>query len=252
MSTWVPQQHGAWAMLIVPWVVGVAVGGVAWRQLLLLVAWLLGYLAYAALGQWLRVPASRRARWQPPLLTFGAATILTGGPLVLLRPDLLRWAPWFAVLLGISLWCSARRADRSWLNDVVTQVAACTMTLVAAGIGSGSATTGTGWLPPGAGDPRARLAALIVFAYFLGTVFYVKTMIRRRGHTGTYVASVGYHAVVAVGGWLLGPLPGVVGTLLMARAALVPRRWPTAAPAQIGIGEILASVAVAVAALTAV
>jgi hypothetical protein len=51
MSTrWVPNQHGAWAMLAGPLLVGVLAGGAAWVHVPLTVLWFLGYFAT---GRWL-------------------------------------------------------------------------------------------------------------------------------------------------------------------------------------------------------
>ena len=41
---WLPPQHGAWAMLLLPYIAAVCVTGPAWPQLPLLGAWLVGYL----------------------------------------------------------------------------------------------------------------------------------------------------------------------------------------------------------------
>ncbi|MPV88001.1 hypothetical protein GB882_04925, partial [Georgenia ruanii] len=51
---WVPDQHGAWAMIAVPALVGVALSGPAWVHVPLLGLWWVGYLAFFATGLWLR------------------------------------------------------------------------------------------------------------------------------------------------------------------------------------------------------
>ena len=51
---------------------------------------------------------------------------------------------------------------------------------------------------------------------------------------------------LAAAGFVVHPLLGTVGVLLAVRAAVVPRRWPRATPKAIGIGEIVATTAVAV------
>jgi hypothetical protein len=240
-------------MLVVPPVVGALVAGVTWWHALLLTAWLAAYLAFAAAGLWLR--SGRKARYRPPVLVYGSATALLGGALLAARPALLSWGPVYAVLLAVSLAASARRADRSWANDVVTVLAASLMTLVAAGTGAvraREAGESAWWPPPGSDDPAARLAAVALFAYLLGTVFYVKTMIRDRGRRGAYVASVTYHVVVAVAGTVVDPLLGVVGVLLAVRSAVVPRRWPRLRPALVGAGEVVATIVVAAAVLVVV
>lgn len=223
-------------MLVVPPVVGAVMSGVTWRHALLLVAWLVAYLAYNAVGLWLR--SGRKARYLPPVRAYGIAAVLVGGGLLVVTPGLLVWAPVYAVLLGVSLTASVRRADRSWSNDAVTVVAACLMTLVAAGLGSRA--------PAQAARSAVVLAAVVLLAYFWGTVLYVKTMIRERGRRDVLAWSIGYHVAIAAAGFVVHPLLGGVGVLLAARAAVVPRRWPRATPKAIGIGEIVATTAVAV------
>ena len=234
---WVPDQHGAWAMLAAPPLVGALIGGPSWWHLLLALAWLSAYCTFYATGIWLK--SGRKARYRAPVIGHGAVLAVLGGTVLVTHPALLHWAPVYAVLLAVSLICSARRRDRSWLNDVVTVLAACGMTPVFAGLGH----------PDWWGGGRSWAAAGLLAAYFLGTVPYVKTMIRDRGKRSTYRISLGYHAVLLVGAleaawwpgtpaqnWLLVPL--AVGLLL--RAALMPRRGPTR-PAVVGAGEVLAT-----------
>jgi hypothetical protein len=155
-----------------------------------------------------------------------------------MRPDLVVWAPLFAPLLLAGLWFAARRQDRSLPNGLATILAACLMTVVAFDAGDGT-DWGRGW----------TLAAVLA-AYFVGTLFYVKTMIRERDSRPHYVLSVSYHCGVAVAMvWVSWWLAGLFA-LLAVRAAVLPGRG--LAPKQVGIGEILANVAVVVAALLTV
>lgn len=243
-------------MLVVPPVVGAVMSGPTWRHVLLLVAWLVAYLAYYAVGLWLR--SGRKHRYLPPVRWYGSAAAVVGGALLVVTPGLLVWAPVYAVLLGVSLAASVRRADRSWANDAVTVVAACLMTVVAAGLGSSAppaaARSVSAWarsLVDGTGVAPARIvvAALVLLAYFWGTVLYVKTMIRERGRRDVLAWSIGYHVVLAAAGAVVHPLLGAVGVLLAVRAGTVPRRWPRATPKAIGIGEIAATAVVTAATL---
>ncbi|NKY40948.1 YwiC-like family protein [Cellulomonas septica] len=248
-----PQQHGAWAMLVVPVLVGALLAGPTWRHGLLLVAWLVAFLAYNAAGLWLK--ASRRPRYLPPVRAYGIATTVLGLALVASAPSVLWWAPVFGALLAVSLVCSARRADRSWLNDGVTVVAAMLMTVVSAGLGS------PGPLP-GADDARTWAATGLLAAYFLGTVPYVKSLIRDRGDRTVLAVSVGYHGVLVAGalGAVVVAAPDVAGAVvcgvvalgLLVRAALVPRRRPWPSAKVIGLGEIAATVVVTAATLVVV
>lgn len=218
-------------MLIVPPLVGGVLGGWSWRHALLLAAWLVGYLAFHAAGLWLR--SGRKVRYRRPVLVYGAvsAALLVG--LLVCAPTLLRWGPVFAVLLAVSLLASVRRADRSWWNDAVTVGAACLLTPVAAGLGTHAAPAGKVWT-----------ATAVLAVYFLGTVPYVKSLIRDRDDPRVLRASVAYHGVAAVVLLLLHPLLGLVGALLVARAVVVPWRWPHVRPAPLGVGEVVSTVVV--------
>ena len=188
-------------MLIVPFAVGALDAGPSWRHLPLLFAWLVGYFAFFAAGLWLRSRGKRR--YWPPVRTYGVLTVVLGLVVIVVQPDVLHWAVVFLPLLAFSLWCSWRRADRSLLNDGVTVLAACLMTVVAAGFGQRLPKPGTPglaeltWLP-GADQGRTWVLAGLFLAYFAGTVLYVKTIIRDRGDVGRYRLSVMYHVAVCV------------------------------------------------------
>jgi hypothetical protein len=216
--------------------VGVVAASPRWVHLPLVLLWFVGYFAFFAAGLWLK--SGRRARYLPPLRAYGIATVPLGGTVLAMRPDLVVWAPVFAPLLLAGLWFAARRQDRSLPSGLATILAACLMTVVAFDAGDG-----TDW-------GRAWTLTAVLAAYFVGTLFYVKTMIRERDSRAYYRLSVGYHvlvtvAMVWVSWWLVG-----LFALLAVRAAMLPGRALT--PKQVGIGEILANVAVVVVALLVV
>ena len=226
-------------MLVVPPVVGGIVGGWSWRHVLLLVAWLVGYLAYHAAGLWLR--SGRKPRYRRPVLVYGGAGLGLLAMLLAVAPRLLAWAPVFAPLLAASLVASLRRADRSWFNDTVTVTAAALLMPVAAAIGTSTPRAVDVWTASG-----------VLLAYFLGTVPYVKSLIRERDDPRVRQVSVAYHVLVAAVLASVHPALGAVGVLLAARAVVVPWRWPRARPAVIGAGEVVATVLVTAALLATV
>lgn len=231
-----PNQHGAWAMLASPFLVGVLAASPRWVHVPLLGLWLVGYLAYFAAGLWLK--SGRRPRYRPPLRAYGLATLPLGAVVLVMRPDLVRWAPLFVPLLLAGLWLAARRQDRSLTSGLTTILAACLMAPVVFDAGDGE-----DWA-------RAWALTAVLAVYFVGTLFYVKTMIRERDSRVHYWASVGYHVAGAVAmvwvSWWLAALFAV----LAFRAAALPGRGLT--PKQVGIGEIVANVAVVVVALLTV
>ena len=244
LRLWIPNQHGAWAMLLLPLTVGAVRGELGWVHLWLLVAWLVAYLAYFATTVWLR--SGRKDRYLRPVQVYGGTLAVVGGGLLLAEPQLLRWGVVFAPLLAASLAFSARRAERALTNDVLTIAATSLMAVIAYGLGSPD---DGAWLPGAEYAPGWALAAAAA-AYLVGTALYVKTMIRERGNRAMYAASVAYHlGVAALFAWWL-PFVGAFLAVMAVRACLVPRHWPRARPASIGVAEVVSSVALAAILLT--
>src|SRR5262245_19120953 len=111
-----PPQHGAWAMLLVPWLAGVLIVGFTWLHLPLLLAWLTGYLAsyYALLACKTRRPARVRAQ----LWVYVPPTVVLGGLVILARPAVLWYAVAYVPLLAVNVAYALRRDDRALLNDL--------------------------------------------------------------------------------------------------------------------------------------
>lgn len=251
---WKPNQHGAWVMLAAPTFVGAVISGVHWRHGLLAAAWSMAYFAFFAIGLWLR--SHLKARYLPPVRAYVIASAILAVPLLVAAPGLLAWGPVYAVLLAVSFTASWWREERTWWNDLATITAASIMTVVAAAVGSRGTPSATEmawpWWPlPGAQTPGVAVAATVLFAYFIGTAWYVKTMIRERENPRVYWGSVVYHVVLIMPAFTVSVLLGATALMLAARAALVPRIAPAMGPAGIGSGEIVATVVVVASVLLA-
>ncbi|WP_430782866.1 YwiC-like family protein [Actinoplanes sp. G11-F43] len=228
----VPPQHGAWAMLLVPYLAGLFVAGFRWPDLPLLGAWLSGYLLSYYLFQ--AIKTRRITRFRTQIQLYGPVTVVLGITVLAVRPELMWFAPAYAVLLGVNAWFAWRRDERALLNDLASVVQSCLMIPVVTVIAGA--------------EPRWE-PFLIVLLYFTGTVLYVKTMIRERGSVAYRRASVGYHLAALAGAALIGPVSGVVFALLLVRAWALPGR--PLSPKQVGLIEIAASTLILVAAATA-
>ncbi len=242
---WVPNQHGAWAILVVPVFLGMvgrartgALPDWAWP---LLGCWIVGYFAFFAAGLWLKAAPARRAGYRRPLLAYGTlSTVFAAVALVLQGGGLLRWAIVFLPLVAATAWLTARRRDRDLLSGVLTVTASALMLPVMRFTTPGTALQAIG--------TRDALVALFVWAYFIGTVLYVKTMIRERGHRSWWVGSVAWHVACLLGAVVAGVADSrnlwwlATFTLALARATVVPRAATTPGrritPQQIGIAEI--------------
>lgn len=224
-----PPQHGAWAMLVVPYLAGLLVAGWTWVAAPLGIAWLAGYLLSYYVFQ--AIKTGRPGRWRAQLGVYSAVVVPLLGLVVWARPAVLWYAPAFAALWAVNAWYARRRQERALLNDLSSVVQSCLLVFVVATV---------------ADAPLADAAGAfgVCLAYFTGTAFYVKTMIRERNNISYRRWSIGYHAlalgVVAVGalvlaGWLGLVWVAVFGWFLV-RAWLLPGRG--LAPKQVGFIEI--------------
>ena len=221
----VPPQHGAWAMLAVPYLAGLVTAGFRWPALPLLGAWIAGYLLSYFVFQ--AVKSRRPRRYRDQLLGYG----LIAAPLLLVvviaAPRVLWYAPAYAALFAVNAWYAWRRRERDLGNDLASVAESCLMVFVVATLAD---------TPPSA----VLVPFLLCAAYFAGTVPYVKTMIRERGNAPTWRWSIGYHVVALAVAAYLSPWAGVLFAWLLLRAALFPRRGLT--PKQVGVIEIVNSV----------
>ncbi|MFK0231909.1 YwiC-like family protein [Streptomyces vinaceus] len=234
-SAWLPDQHGAWAMLAVPFLAGTWLAPrPGWAHAALFAAWLLGYAAVFHGQQWLRLRrvARRRpdaaARHVRPALVLGAVCAALGLPLAAAYPWLLLAAAAAAPFVAVNTWYAGRGRERAPANGLAAVVPACGMLLVAAGLGG----------LPAAAAWRPALACLL---YFAGTVPYVKTMIRERNSRSYRRASVAFHAAALAVAACLSPWLAVPFAAYLARAALLPGR--ALKPPAVGAIEIVCSAA---------
>ena len=243
-----PPQHGAWAFLAVPVLVGMAVAGwspVAWLFLVaFLCAYPVGYYGGRALttrvrrGSWTRLARRERDRalpWAVLLAAFGI-------PLVVVRPWLLLVALGLAVLWVAGLAVAARQGERSLANDLVLICQAVVGVPITVAIVAGpGAVTGTL-------AAATWTATALVGGYLIGSVLHVKSLLREAGNVGMRRVDVGWHAALAGAGAVANPwwLVGFGPALLRAVVA-----HPGGKPLVIGVIEAVVAVLVVVAAVLA-
>jgi len=237
---WLPRQHGAWAMLLVPLLLGVAASRPNAWQLVLAGAALTGYLTSATLQAWSR--ARRPPEYRSPIVVYGAVFAVLGLLLLVAFPALLL-SLIVVVPTAIVVFHGARPGTRRDLANSFVQVAQVLVLVPAAAYVSGEVDV-----------ERITAYTAVAAAYLIGTVLVVRSVLRERGNTRFAALSVGFHAVVTLLAFVL--LPGAYGLVaagLTARAIALPvaqRRRASGAhplrPIHVGIVEIVASIAVVV------
>jgi hypothetical protein len=209
-------------MLAVPYLAGLLAAGYRWPDLPLLGAWLGGYLVSYFAFQAVKTRRWRRHRDQ--LLLWGGMTLPLLVTVIVARPQVLLYAPAYAALVALNAFFAARRRERAMLNDIALVGQSCLMVFVVATV---------------AGTPPRTVVGpfLICLAYFLGTVLYVKTMIRERNSRAYRRWSIGYHTAALVALAWLGPWVAAFFAWLLLRAALLPSR--TLSPKKVGLVEMV-------------
>jgi hypothetical protein len=208
-------------MLAVPYLAGLLASGYRWPDAPLLVAWPAGYLLSYYVFQ--SVKSRRPGRYRDQLALYGAVAVPLAALVVVARPQVLWYAPAYAGLFALNAWYAARRRERALPGGIASVVQSCLMVLVVATV-AGTVTA------------AALVAFLLCLAYFLGTVFYVKTMIRERDSRAYRRWSLGYHVLAFAATAWLGLLPAVLFAWLLVRAALLPGR--ALPPRRVGVIEI--------------
>jgi len=234
-----PREHGAWAMLIAPMALAIGLTGCSVLQLALAIAVLLGYLAAAALLEWIRTHRSRRRSAQ--LIWVGAYALVGGAvatPALLHRPAVLWIGLCASAALPVDLIFLRMGRERALINGLVSIPA-----LTSAGLASYL-------LGRGALDARAWQMWLMCLLLFVGSLLFVKSMIRERNNTAAWLISISYHLAAVIGTILLvRPAIAMPYTFALLRAATLARR--KLRPAHLGIVELLNSLWFLIAALWA-
>ncbi|MGO1637805.1 YwiC-like family protein [Ancrocorticia populi] len=244
---WVPNYHGAWAMITVPPIVGIIEGGFRPAHAALLAFWWIGYFLFFAGTLWLK--SGFKARYRPPVFVYGVAAGVLGIVTAAAAPYLWQWVPAFIPLVLAAGWAAYRRRERNLGSGLDTVIAACLLLPVSWDVATDGA---AGW----SATPAIWIQTALLFGYFAGTVFYVKTNIRERRSNGFLAASIIWHGAWCVGISALAGLTSYVSwwhvavwAFLVIRAVLVPLARRTGGGltvTQIGFLEVATSILVTI------
>lgn len=248
MSSYIPPQHGAWAFLVLPLVLGAVVAPGTPLFLVLAVAWVAAYpLSYAALGL---VRAKRPQRFRRPFLVWLAVVLSTAFVLVVARP----WLVWvglaYVALFMINLRFARQNDERATVNELVFIAECSAMVTVVWSVGAGRQS----WTPPAldAVPDQVWVLTLVCALVLVGSTLHVKSLVRERRDARfaraskvVAVASIPASAALATWwGWPSGTWLVVPFVAFAMRAFIVGRR--PLRPGAIGMIELGGFVLVAV------
>ncbi|MBS8263058.1 hypothetical protein DYI25_01250 [Mesobacillus boroniphilus] len=184
MKLFMPKQHGAWAMLIIPFWLGAAASEIVWQHVPFFIGWLLLYLGtYPLLLMFKKKKIPFYRKWALiyiiPALVFLMFPLFTTPSIVTFGLSMI---PFFL----INAYFSAKNKDRALLNDLSAIVV-----FAIAGLASS-------YLPNGEVNENAILVFAAVILFFTGSTFYVKTMIREKKNSQFKWISWTYHLLVPI------------------------------------------------------
>ncbi|MEK6648484.1 MAG: YwiC-like family protein [Actinomycetota bacterium] len=245
-----PPQHGAWAFLIVPLLLGSFLGSGNWLGLLFSFTWIAAYpfsyfggrafLARIRRGSWTTRARSelRSAIPWALLMLIGAGTLITMRPWIFL-PGILIVALW-----AISIYLSWLGRERGITNDLVLVVLASIAPILMYQV---------------ANDERSIrhlphsiwIASFVSLLFFVGSVLHVKALIREAKNRHWHIFSIGFHIAVVVAvvpitrsWWLVIPFAAALGRTVVMKPGLRPGR--------IGIVELVVSILLIISTVIAV
>ncbi|HIW91593.1 MAG TPA: YwiC-like family protein [Candidatus Corynebacterium avicola] len=294
-NPWKPNQHGAWPMIVIPVIVGVfwmlkvwdtllpvdrgdglrGTAGMWLAYLAVTVAWVVGYHAFFAAGIWMKARnATLKKASRTPMLVYGAIAGVAAVIALLLQPHLLWWVFVFGPLIAIAVYETWRGTPRSLLSGVATTAASTFIVPVGATIGLGASrpvSGGVTWTSNlfttdvvEAVPSAVWVTVFWLLLYTVGTVPYVKTMIRKKGDQAWLIGSQVFHLVALIAvlatfpvrhlHWAAWLVAVVAFAVALWRSRAVPASaaagnpWP---PKKVGVREAPLHAAVAVACLMA-
>ncbi|MBV7508537.1 YwiC-like family protein [Bacillus sp. sid0103] len=227
MKLFLPKQHGAWAMLIIPYWLGVIDGGFMWKHIPFFIGWLLLYLGtYPLLLLFKRKKIRYYTKWT--LFYMIPALMLFLIPLME-RPSIIYFGLLMLPFFMINAYYTSKNQDRAFMNDL-SAVFAFSM----AGLASS-------YLTHGLIDIQTFVFIFLTSVlFFVGCTFYVKTMIREKKNKQFKWISWCYHIVLVLfcfgaGVWIvaLAFIPSLLRAIILYGKPLSPK--------QIGIYEIINS-----------
>jgi hypothetical protein len=189
MKLFLPKQHGAWAMLIIPFCLGVIEGGFVWQDVPFFIGWIFLYLAtYPMLLLFKKKKIKFYTNWT--IIYLIPSLLLLLFPL-LKSPSIVLFGLLMLPFFAINAYFTSQKKDRAFMNDMSAIFAFSIAGLASSYLGKEALNFETLIFP-----------FLTSILFFMGCTFYVKTMIREKKSSLFKWISWVYHLLV-VAVWFL-------------------------------------------------
>ena len=228
MKWYIPKEHGAWAMLIVPYWTGAAISGIQWSHFVFFTGLFAVYFAQAPLLTYIRNSKNTDV-WTSFFIyiTLGSVILL---PFFINKPALFLIGLCILPLFIVNIYFAKTKRERWFINDFIAITALSSLLLMAYR------------LTEPALHLEAILYLLVNIMFFTASVFHVKSLIREKKNIRFRRWSSFYHFSIVIfalffQAWAIAA--AFLTTLL--KTIFIPRKF-LQRPAQIGIIELVNSI----------
>lgn len=226
MKWYIPREHGAWAMLIVPYWVGAFISGVQWSHLIFFFGILSLYFAQAPLLTFVRNPKHKDV-W-PSFFVYVMIGFTLITPYLFNNLALLKIGLCIIPLFFINIYFAKTKRERLFINDFVAIVALSALMLLAYRLTEPALTV------------QIFIYMIIVIIFFTSTVFHVKSHIREKKNKQFHKYSLIYHIAIVVVAFVFQWFGAAVAFIFNFVKTLLPKNMFNS-PKKIGIIEIVNS-----------
>lgn len=203
----VPKQHGAWGMLLIPFLLSALLGKPTLHHIPLFLAWLFIYLATYPFLMYIK-QMRKKAFLHSAIIYFLIACVF-GIVSLLYEWKILLFVGMMIPLFIVNMYFARQKKERALVNDICAILVFCIGGLVSYYFSMKTI------------DGTALWIAVVSFLYFLGSTFYVKTMIREKNNPIYRFVSWGYHIVLTIVLFVVNPWLSLVFIPSLARAIIL-------------------------------
>ena len=183
-------QHGVWAMIFAPIILGIIFSNVNWYHLLFVIAWTLSFMTFDHMLFYFKKRNKRVPYLKSGLLLCIITTVITS-IIIVNYPQLIYFYLSMIPFIIMNLYFSISKKDRLIWNDI-----AGITNFAIGGLMSG-------WI----GNQALHFEVFILtMLFFIGTVFFVKTMIREKNNPQYKLYSWVYHSIALIAVIFIHPL----------------------------------------------
>ncbi|ADH99043.1 YwiC-like family protein [Salisediminibacterium selenitireducens] len=229
MKWYIPREHGAWAMLIVPYWTAAAAVGVSIHHVWFFMGIFFVYLTQAPLLTWIKQPSINDG-W-PSFIVYLSIGLIFTIPYLAAYTEILKISLFIIPFFMMNVLFAKMKKERLLIND------ACAI----AGL------SGLGFLAwQLGGEPVTEMIVLIVlfnFVFFCGSVFHVKGLIREKRNVLFKRIGKGYHILLILFFYVFASMPLVVVGIITFIKTLTLDEQVLDRPVKIGVVEIMNSIA---------